>query len=86
MAITYIKQGIRTNAVCPGFVNTPMIAPVVGAFDDEAVAKTLAPIGRPARAQEIAAPIAFLASDDASYINGATLVVDGGCTARSFPA
>jgi meso-butanediol dehydrogenase / (S,S)-butanediol dehydrogenase / diacetyl reductase len=85
MAITYIKQGIRTNAVCPGFVNTPMIAPVVGAFDDPAVAATLSPIGRPARPEEIAAPIAFLASDDASYINGTTLVVDGGCTARSFP-
>ena len=78
MGITYIKQGIRTNAVCPGFVNTPMIAPVVGAFDDATVAATLAPIARPARAEEIAAPIAFLASDEASYINGATLVVDGG--------
>jgi NAD(P)-dependent dehydrogenase (short-subunit alcohol dehydrogenase family) len=86
MGITYIKEGIRTNAVCPGFVNTPMIAPVVGAFDDPAVASTLAPIGRPAHPQEIAAPIAFLASNDASYINGTTLVVDGGCTARSFPA
>jgi NAD(P)-dependent dehydrogenase (short-subunit alcohol dehydrogenase family) len=86
MAITYIKQGIRTNAVCPGFVNTPMIAPVVGAFDDATVAATLAPIARPAHPREIAAPIAFLASDEASYVNGATLVVDGGCTARSFPA
>jgi meso-butanediol dehydrogenase / (S,S)-butanediol dehydrogenase / diacetyl reductase len=86
MAITYIKQGVRTNAVAPGFVNTPMIAPVVGAFDDPTVAGTLAPIARPARPEEIAAPIAFLASDEASYINGHTLVVDGGCTARSFPA
>jgi NAD(P)-dependent dehydrogenase (short-subunit alcohol dehydrogenase family) len=85
MAITYIKQGIRTNAVCPGFVDTPMIAPVVGVFEDETVAATLAPIGRPAQPQEIAAPIAFLASDEASYVNGTTLVVDGGCTARSFP-
>jgi NAD(P)-dependent dehydrogenase (short-subunit alcohol dehydrogenase family) len=85
MGITYIKNGIRTNAVCPGFVNTPMIAPVVGAFDDQTVAATLAPIARPARPEEIASPIAFLASDEASYINGTTLVVDGGCTARSFP-
>jgi len=84
MGITYIKQGIRTNAVCPGFVDTPMIAPVVGAFDDPAVAASLAPIARPARPEEIARPIAFLASDEASYINGTTLVVDGGCTARSF--
>jgi NAD(P)-dependent dehydrogenase (short-subunit alcohol dehydrogenase family) len=85
MGITYIKNGIRTNAVCPGFVDTPMIAPVVGAFDDAAVAAALAPPSRPARAEEIAAPIAFLASDDASYVNGTALVVDGGCTARSFP-
>jgi meso-butanediol dehydrogenase / (S,S)-butanediol dehydrogenase / diacetyl reductase len=85
MAISYIKQGVRTNCVCPGFVDTPMIAPVVGAFDDEAVAATLAPIARPARAEEIAAPIAFLASDEASYCNGTILVADGGCTARSFP-
>jgi NAD(P)-dependent dehydrogenase (short-subunit alcohol dehydrogenase family) len=85
MAITYIKNGIRTNAVCPGFVDTPMIAPVVSVFDDAATAAALAPIARPAQAAEIAAPIGFLASDEASYINGTVLVVDGGCTARSFP-
>jgi NAD(P)-dependent dehydrogenase (short-subunit alcohol dehydrogenase family) len=85
MAITYIKNGIRTNAVCPGFVDTPMIAPVVGVFDDAATAAALAPIARPAHPAEIAAPIAFLASDEASYINGTILVVDGGCTARSYP-
>lgn len=85
MAITYIKNGVRTNAVCPGFVDTPMIAPVVGVFDDEATAAALVPMSRPARPEEIAAPIAFLASDEASYVNGAVLVVDGGCTARSFP-
>jgi NAD(P)-dependent dehydrogenase (short-subunit alcohol dehydrogenase family) len=85
MAITYIKNGIRTNTVCPGFVDTPMIAPVVGVFEDAATAAALAPPSRPARAEEIAAPIAFLASDEASYVNGAVLVVDGGCTARSFP-
>jgi NAD(P)-dependent dehydrogenase (short-subunit alcohol dehydrogenase family) len=85
MAITYIKNGIRTNAVCPGFVDTPMIAPVVSVFDDAATAAALAPIARPAQPAEIAAPIGFLASDEASYINGTVLVVDGGCTARSFP-
>ncbi|MDX6467836.1 MAG: hypothetical protein QOI27_2876 [Gaiellaceae bacterium] len=85
MAISYIKQGIRTNSVSPGFVDTPMIAPVINVFDDPAVSASLAPIARPARPEEIAAPIAFLASDEASYVNGANLVVDGGCTARSFP-
>jgi len=85
MAITYIKQGVRTNSICPGFVDTPMIAPVVNVFDDPATAAALAPIGRPAQPQEIANAILFFASDESSYCNGATLVVDGGCTARSFP-
>jgi NAD(P)-dependent dehydrogenase (short-subunit alcohol dehydrogenase family) len=85
MGITYIKQGIRTNSVSPGFVDTPMIAPVINVFDDAAVAASLTPIARPAQPEEIAAPIAFLASDEASYVNGTNLVVDGGCTARSFP-
>jgi NAD(P)-dependent dehydrogenase (short-subunit alcohol dehydrogenase family) len=85
MAITYAKQGVRTNTVCPGFVDTPMIAPVIGVFDDEATAAALSPMGRPPRPEEIANALLFLASDEASYCNGATLVVDGGCTARAFP-
>ncbi|UGS36941.1 SDR family NAD(P)-dependent oxidoreductase [Capillimicrobium parvum] len=85
MAITYCKQGVRTNTICPGFIDTPMIAPVVGAFDDPAVASALCPMGRPGQPEEIANAALFLASDEASYVNGAMLVVDGGCTARSFP-
>src|ERR671931_617662 len=85
MGITYVKNGIRTNAVCPGFVDTPMIAPVINVFDDEATAAALSPMARAARPEEIAHAILFLASDDASYVNGTHLVVDGGCTARSFP-
>jgi NAD(P)-dependent dehydrogenase (short-subunit alcohol dehydrogenase family) len=85
MAITYAKNGVRTNTVCPGFVDTPMIAPVINVFDDDTVAAALSPMARPARPEEIAHPLLFLASDDASYVNGATLLVDGGCTARAFP-
>jgi NAD(P)-dependent dehydrogenase (short-subunit alcohol dehydrogenase family) len=85
MAITYVKRGVRTNCVCPGFVDTPMIAPVVGAFDESAMAGVLCPMERPARPEEIANALLFLASEEASYCNGATLVVDGGSTARSFP-
>jgi NAD(P)-dependent dehydrogenase (short-subunit alcohol dehydrogenase family) len=85
MGITYIKNGIRTNSVCPGFVDTPMIAPVINIFDDEATAAALTPMKRAARPEEIAYAVLFLASDEASYVNGAALVVDGGNTARSFP-
>jgi NAD(P)-dependent dehydrogenase (short-subunit alcohol dehydrogenase family) len=86
MAITYAKHGVRTNCVCPGFIDTPMIAPVVGAFDDPAVASALTPMGRPGRPEEIANALIFLASEEASYCNGSVLVVDGGCTSRSFVA
>jgi NAD(P)-dependent dehydrogenase (short-subunit alcohol dehydrogenase family) len=84
MAISYAKQGVRTNTICPGFVDTPMIAPVVNIFDDEATAAALSPMARPARPEEIANAILFFASDESSYCNGATLLVDGGCTARAF--
>ncbi len=86
LAITYGKQGIRTNTVCPGFIDTAMIAPVIGAFDDPDTAALLVPMKRPGKPEEIAAAVLFLASDDASYVNGAALVVDGGCTSRSFAA
>jgi NAD(P)-dependent dehydrogenase (short-subunit alcohol dehydrogenase family) len=85
MAISYAKQGVRTNIVCPGFVDTPMIAPVINIFDDSDVAASLTPMGRPAQPTEIANALLFFASDDSSYCNGSVLLVDGGCTARSFP-
>ncbi|MFY9330884.1 MAG: SDR family oxidoreductase [Candidatus Nanopelagicales bacterium] len=85
LAITYIKQGVRSNVVSPGFIDTPMVAAVTPLFDDPQVAATLSPIARAAQPEEIASVNAFFASDDSSYCNGANLVVDGGCTARSFP-
>ena len=85
MAITYGKQGVRTNTVCPGFVDTPMIAPVINVFDDPQTAGALVPLGRPGRPEEIANALLFFASDEASYCNGSVLMVDGGCTARAFP-
>lgn len=75
----YGRDGIRVNAVCPGGTATPM----VGAASEEArarVTRTI-PLGRWAEPEEIAATIVFLLSDAASYVSGATLVVDGGATA-----
>ncbi len=78
---------IRINSVCPGFAETQMVAGAVGAMPPaEAqvfVERTLAriPMGRFARPEEIAKAVLFLASDDASYITGSDLVVDGGMTA-----
>ncbi len=82
-AIDHAREGIRINAICPGPVDTPLIAgvnqlPGVREIWDEAV-----PLGRFARPEEIAAVAAFLASDDASYIVGAAIAVDGGVTAHT---
>ena len=72
------RKGIRANAVCPGFVSTPILAKI-----PEKVLKALedrVPLGRLARPEEIANTFAFLASDEASYINGAVIEVSGGLT------
>jgi NAD(P)-dependent dehydrogenase (short-subunit alcohol dehydrogenase family) len=81
LAVAYAKEGIRANCVAPGFVDTPMIASVMHFFDDPAIAASLSPMGRAAKPEEIANCCLFLASDMASYCNGATLSVDGGSTA-----
>jgi meso-butanediol dehydrogenase/(S,S)-butanediol dehydrogenase/diacetyl reductase len=81
LAIDHATQGVRVNSVCPGGVATPMLAPVVKRFASEYA--ELVPLGRPAQPEEIASAIAFLASDDASYITGHNLVVDGGVTAAT---
>lgn len=83
VAIDHAREGIRVNAVCPGPVDTPIIAGI-GQFQgvrqmwDEAV-----PMGRFAQPEEIAAVVAFLASGDASYMTGAIIPVDGGVTAHT---
>lgn len=82
-AIEHARENIRVNAVCPGPVDTPIIARIkeyqgVREAWDECV-----PIGRFARPEEIAAVVAFLASEDASYLTGAAIPVDGGLTAHT---
>ena len=81
LAKDHASDGIRVNAVCPGSVDTPMIAAVVAAADDPQARRQRAIEGylieRMARPAEIAAAIAYLASDDASFITGQALPVDG---------
>jgi NAD(P)-dependent dehydrogenase (short-subunit alcohol dehydrogenase family) len=79
-ALTYAKQNIRVNSVHPGLIATPMIAAQDQAISDGVVAAT--PMGRIGRPSEVANVIAFLASDDASYVTGAQYMVDGGYTTQ----
>ncbi|MDX7988724.1 SDR family oxidoreductase [Xenorhabdus sp. 12] len=81
MALDYGSQGVRVNAVCPSLVKTPMVA----RFDDETLKlfDDRIPMIRAGQPAEVAAGIAFLASDDASFINGVNLPIDGGVSASN---
>jgi NAD(P)-dependent dehydrogenase (short-subunit alcohol dehydrogenase family) len=85
MAIDHARDGIRVNAVCPGDTDTPMQDSAFGDGDRVAglakVGETV-PLGRVATPREIAKAVAFVASEDASYMTGALIPVDGGTTAR----
>ncbi|MDT5010741.1 MAG: hypothetical protein QOH57_2358 [Mycobacterium sp.] len=79
LGVQYARSGIRVNALCPGPVNTPLLQELF-AKDPERAARRLVhvPIGRFAEPTEIAAAVAFLVSDDASFITASTFLVDGG--------
>jgi NAD(P)-dependent dehydrogenase (short-subunit alcohol dehydrogenase family) len=78
-AVEYAKAGIRVNAVCPGFIQTPMVeSNTDGAGDLDAWLDTLVPLGRLGTPEEVAETVVWLCSDRASYVTGHALVVDGG--------
>ncbi|GKS12251.1 short-chain dehydrogenase [Paenibacillus chitinolyticus] len=80
LGIDYAQHGIRVNAVCPGYIDTPLIAGRTQAITDHLTA--LHPMGRLGKPEEVAKAVLFLASDDASFVTGTTLLVDGGYTAQ----
>lgn len=89
IALEYAARGVRSNVVMPGLMDTPMIRPMSGSYGDGGVDEMVdkrnaqCPMGRMGDAWDIARAVLFLASDEASYITGTELIVDGGLTARA---
>ena len=86
IAVEYVRQGIRCNCICPGTVDTPWVERLLQesgnpqALRAELVARQ--PMGRLGNAPEVAQAALYLASDDAAFVTGTALVIDGGLMAR----
>lgn len=81
LALDHARDRIRVNAVCPGLIETPLTAPALDLPVLRQAWAASVPLSRPGRPEEIAKVVRFLASDDASYLTGAIIPVDGGLTA-----
>lgn len=80
LAVDYAAKGIRVNAVCPGYIDTPLLSMLDEKHKQDLV--DLHPIGRLGKPEEVANVVLFLASEQASFVNGASILVDGGYTAQ----
>jgi NAD(P)-dependent dehydrogenase (short-subunit alcohol dehydrogenase family) len=79
LGVEFARQGIRVNALCPGPVNTPLLTELFAKDPERAQRRLIhVPMGRFGEPEEIAAAVAFLASDDSSFITANTFLVDGG--------
>ena len=87
LGVQFAREGIRVNALCPGPVNTPLLTELFAADPARAARRLVhVPMGRFAEPEEIAAAVAFLASDDSSFMTASTFLVDGGiCGAYVTP-
>jgi NAD(P)-dependent dehydrogenase (short-subunit alcohol dehydrogenase family) len=82
-ALEYARSNVRVNVVCPGLVKTPMVDRLTkGDPSVEAAVGAAAPIGRMGRPEEIAAAVVWLCSDEASFVTGLAMPVDGGWVAQ----
>lgn len=80
-ALRWAQSGIRVNAVCPGVIETPMTAPLVSNPEMRKVIDGMTPMGRMGKAEEIASAVMWLCSDEASFVTGHPMVIDGGAIA-----
>ena len=84
LAIDFVRDGIRANAICPGTVDTPSLGERIKALGDEQKARAdfvaRQPMGRLAKAEEIAEMAVYLGSDESQFVTGQTMIVDGGIT------